>query len=54
MDDFIIHSPVGLYVAQILETMESSRALPNPQISLGHNVDSGVGSIDLSDATLAK
>jgi hypothetical protein len=34
--------------------MESSRALPIPQISSGHNVESGVGSIDPSDATLAK
>jgi hypothetical protein len=46
--------PVDLDVVQILETMGSSRALPIPQISPGDNVESGVGSIDPSDATLAK
>jgi hypothetical protein len=40
-------------VVQFLETTESSRALPIPQISPGHNVESGVDSIDPSDATLA-
>jgi hypothetical protein len=54
MDDFTIRPPVDFDVVQILETMESSRALPIPQISPGHNVESGVGSIDPSDATLAK
>jgi hypothetical protein len=54
MDDLTIRLPVDLDVNQILETTESSRALPIPQISLGDNVESGVGSIDPSDATLAK
>jgi hypothetical protein len=54
MDDFTIRPPVDLDVVQILETMESSRARPIPQISPGDNVESGVGSIDPSEATLAK
>jgi hypothetical protein len=54
MNDFTIRPPVLLNVVQILEMMESSRALPLPQILPGHNVESGVGSIDPSDATLAK
>jgi hypothetical protein len=54
MDDFTIRPPVDLDVIQIPETMESSRAIPVPQMSLGDNVESGVGSIDPSDATLAK
>jgi hypothetical protein len=54
MGDFIICPPVNLDFVQILETMESSRALPISQISPGDNVESGVGSIDPSDATLAK
>jgi hypothetical protein len=54
MDDFTIRPPVDLYVVQILETMESSRALPIPQISPRDNVEPGVGSIDPFDATLAK
>jgi hypothetical protein len=54
MDDFTIRPPVDPDVIQSLETMESSRALRIPQISPGDNVESGVGSIDPSDATLAK
>jgi hypothetical protein len=54
MDDSTIRPPVDLDVVQILETMESSRTLPIPQISPGNNVESGVGSIDPSDATLSK
>jgi hypothetical protein len=54
MDDFAIRPPVDLDIVQILETMESLRTLPIPQISPGDNVESGVGSIDPSDATLAK
>jgi hypothetical protein len=53
-DDFTIHPFVDLDVVQILETMESSRAVPIPQISPGDNVEPDVGSIDRSDATLAK
>jgi hypothetical protein len=33
-DDFIIRPPVDLNVVQILETMESSRALPIPKFRL--------------------
>jgi hypothetical protein len=54
MDDFTISPPVDLDIVQILETMESSRTLPTPQISSGDSIESGVGSIDESDATLAK
>jgi hypothetical protein len=54
MDDFTIRPPVNHDVVQILETIESSRALSIPQFSPGDNVESGVGSIDPSDATLAK
>jgi hypothetical protein len=54
MDDFTIRPPVDFDVVQILETMESSTALPIPQISPGDNVKSGVGSIDRSHATLSK
>jgi hypothetical protein len=54
MDDFTIRPPVDLDVVQILEMMESSRALPMPQISPGDNVESGIGSVDPSGATLAK
>jgi hypothetical protein len=53
MDNCTIRPPVDLDVVQILETMESLRALTIAQISPGHNVVSGVGSIDPSDATLA-
>jgi hypothetical protein len=54
MDDFSIRPPIDLDVVQILETIESSRALPIPRISPGDNVKSGVGSIDPSGATLGK
>jgi hypothetical protein len=54
IDDFTIRPPVDLDVVQILETMKYSRALPIPQISPGDNVESGVGSIDPSDATITK
>jgi hypothetical protein len=54
MDGVTIRPPVDLDVDQILETMESLRALPIPQISPDHNVKSGVSSINPSDATLAK
>jgi hypothetical protein len=39
VDDFTIRLPVDLDVVQILETMESSRALPISQISPGDNVE---------------
>jgi hypothetical protein len=54
MDDFTIRPPVATDVIPILETMESSRALPIPQISSGYNAGSGVCSIDPSGTTLAK
>jgi hypothetical protein len=50
LDDFTIRPPVDLDVVQILYTIESSRALPIPQISPGDNVESGIGPIDRSDA----
>jgi hypothetical protein len=53
-DTFTTRPPVDLDAAQILETMESSRALPIPQISPGDMVESGVSSVDPSDATSAK
>jgi hypothetical protein len=52
MDDFIIRPTVGVGVVQILETMQSSRPLPIPQIWPRDNVESGIGSIDPSDAAL--
>jgi hypothetical protein len=52
MDDFTIRPAVGLDVVQILETMQSSRPLPIPQISPGDNVESNIASIDPSEATL--
>jgi hypothetical protein len=54
MDDFIIRPPVDHDVVQILKTMESSRALPIPQISPDDTVESGIGFVDPSNATLAK
>jgi hypothetical protein len=54
MDHFTIRRPVNLDVVQILETMQSSRLLAIPQISPGDNVESGIASIDQSDATLSK
>jgi hypothetical protein len=54
MGGFTIRQPVDLDVVQILETMESSRALPISQNSPSDNVESGVGSIDPSDTALAK
>jgi hypothetical protein len=52
MDDFTIRPAVDVDVFQILETMQSYRFLPIPQILPGDNVESGVTSIDPSDATL--
>jgi hypothetical protein len=54
MDNFTIRPTIDLDVVQILETMESSRTLLILQISPGDNVESDVGSIDPSDATLAE
>jgi hypothetical protein len=52
MDDFIIRPPVDVDVVQILKTMQYSRRLPIPQISPGDNGESGIASIDPSDAPL--
>jgi hypothetical protein len=52
-DDFNIRPAVDVDVVQILETMQSSRPLPIPQISPSDNVEFGIASIDPSDATLS-
>jgi hypothetical protein len=54
MDDLTIRPPVDFDFVQIFEMMQSSRALPIPQISPGDKVVPGVGSIDPSDAILPK
>jgi hypothetical protein len=51
MYDFTIRPAVD--VVQILETIQSSRPLSIPQISPGDNIESGIASIDPSDATLS-
>jgi hypothetical protein len=53
MDDFTIRAVVDLDVVQILETMQSSRRLPIPQISPGDDVKSGIVSIDPSKTALS-
>jgi hypothetical protein len=53
MDDFAIRPLVDLDVIQILKMIQSSRPLPIRQISLGDNVESGIASIQPSDATLS-
>jgi hypothetical protein len=53
MDDFTIRPAVDVEVVQILEAMQSSRPLPIPKILPGDNVESGIVSIDPSDATLS-
>jgi hypothetical protein len=53
MADFTIRPAVEVDVAQILETRQSFRPLPIPQISPGDNIESGIASIDPSDATLS-
>jgi hypothetical protein len=53
IDDFATRSPVDLEVVQILETMQSSRPMPIPQISPGDNVGSGSASLNRSNATLS-
>jgi hypothetical protein len=52
MDDFTIRPPVDLDVAQILKTIQSSRRLPIPEMSPSDNIESGIASIDPSNATL--
>jgi hypothetical protein len=53
MDDFTVRPAVDVDVIQILETMQSSKQLPIPQISPGENVESGIASTDPSDAPLS-
>jgi hypothetical protein len=53
MDDFTIRPAVDVDVVQILETVQSSRPLLISQISPGDNVESGIASIDPSDAFLS-
>jgi hypothetical protein len=53
MDDFTIRAAVDVNAVQILERMQSSRLPPIPQISPGDNVESGIASIDPSDAILS-
>jgi hypothetical protein len=53
MDDFTIRPAVDVDVVQILEAIQSSTPLPIPEMSPGHNVDSGIASIDPSDATIS-
>jgi hypothetical protein len=53
MDDFTIHPAVDVDIVQILGTMRSSRPPSISQISPGDNVESGIVSIDPSDATLS-
>jgi hypothetical protein len=53
MDDFAIHSAVDVDVVQILWPVQSSRPLSIPQNSPGDNAESGIASIDPSDATLS-
>jgi hypothetical protein len=52
MDDFTILSVVDIDVVQVLETVQSSRPLSIPQKSPGDSIESGMASIDPSDATL--
>jgi hypothetical protein len=52
MDDFAIRPAVDVDLIQILETIQSSRLLPIPQIWPSDNVESGIASIDPSDAAL--
>jgi hypothetical protein len=53
IDDFTIRPAVNIYVVQILEMAQSSRPLSIHQISPGDNIESGIASIDPSDATLS-
>jgi hypothetical protein len=52
MGDFAIRPAVAVDFVQILETMQSSGPLPIPKISPSDNVESGIASIDPSDAAL--
>jgi hypothetical protein len=53
MADFTIFPAVDVDVVQMLETTQSSRPLPISQISPGDSVESGIASINPSDATLS-
>jgi hypothetical protein len=52
IEDFTIRPPFEVDVIRIFAAIKSSRPLPISQISPGHNVESGIASIDPSDATL--
>jgi hypothetical protein len=54
MDNFIIRPLIDLDVVQILKTMQSSRPRRIPQISPSDNVESGIASINPSDAILSE
>jgi hypothetical protein len=53
MDNFTIRPTVKFDAIQLLETMQSSRPFPIPQISPGDNVESRIASINPSDITLS-
>jgi hypothetical protein len=53
MNDFTIWPAVDVDVVQILETMQFSIPLPTPQTLPGDNVESGIASINPSDATVS-
>jgi hypothetical protein len=54
MDNSTIRPTVDLDVVQILETVQSSRPRSIPQNSLDDDIESGIASIDPSDATLSE
>jgi hypothetical protein len=54
MNDFNICPAVDVDVVQIFETVQSSRPLLIPQNSPGDNLESGIASIDPSDAILSE
>jgi hypothetical protein len=49
---FTVHPATDVDVVQILETVQSSRALPIPQVSPGDNAKPGIASIYLPNASL--
>jgi hypothetical protein len=53
MNDFTIRPPVDGDVVQILERSQSSRPRPIPQISPGDSAESGIASVEPSNAILS-
>jgi hypothetical protein len=53
MDDFTIRPSADVDVVQILEVMQPSIPPPIHQISPGDHVESGIASVDPSDATIS-